>query len=73
MRELHAQGVDIDKDQLDFALPTRRVLEICARLALPCIDATPQLKPLGLAAFFAGDEHPSIAGHDALARALLAH
>jgi lysophospholipase L1-like esterase len=73
LRELHAQGVDIDKDQLDFALPTRRVLAICARLGLPCIDATPEFKQLGLSAFFAHDEHPTIAGHDALARALLAH
>jgi hypothetical protein len=73
LRELHAHGIDISKDQLDFALPTRRVLEICARLPLPCTDPTPSFKSLGLAAFFDGDEHPSIAGHDALARALLAH
>jgi hypothetical protein len=73
LHELRVQGVDIREDQLDFALPTRRVLEICKRLALTCVDPTARFRRLGLAAFFAGDEHPSIAGHDALARALLEH
>jgi lysophospholipase L1-like esterase len=72
LRELDAQGIHISPDDLDTALPTRRVLEICKRLALACTDPTPRFKQLGLGAFFPGDEHPSIAGHDALARALLA-
>jgi hypothetical protein len=71
LHELRTQGVDISQDQLDFGLPTRRVLEICERLALPCVDPTARFRQLGLSAFFAGDEHPSIAGHDALAHALL--
>jgi lysophospholipase L1-like esterase len=69
---LRSQGVRIDPDQLDFALPTRRVLAICAELALTCVDARRELEQLGARAFFADDEHPTAAGHEALARALLA-
>jgi phospholipase/lecithinase/hemolysin len=47
------------------------VLEICEDLALDCVDATPGFKRLGSAAFFADDEHPTVAGHEALAEALL--
>ena len=69
--QLRQQGVRIDPDQLDFALPARRVRTICGELQLDCIDATPHFKALGAAAFFARDEHPTAAGHEALARALL--
>jgi lysophospholipase L1-like esterase len=69
--QLRAQGVQVTSDQLDFALPTRRVLGICEQLELSCVDATPELKRLGARAFFADDEHPTAAGHEALARALL--
>jgi hypothetical protein len=69
--QLRARGVHVTPDQLDFALPTRRVLAICKQLALRCVDPTPQLKPLGARAFFARDEHPTAAGHEALARALI--
>jgi hypothetical protein len=70
--ELRQQGVYVDARDLDFAQPTRRVLEVCARLELPCTDATPALRRIGLRAFFPHDEHPTVAGHDALARALVA-
>ena len=69
--QLRKHGVTIDPAQLDFAQPTRRVLAICAELELTCIDPTRELKQLGARAFFARDEHPTAAGHDALARALL--
>ena len=72
LRELRAQGVAISPDDLDFMLPTRRVLAICARLELPCVDPMREFRALGLSAFFAHDEHPTAAGHEALARALLA-
>jgi hypothetical protein len=71
LRELRAQGVAIDNDDLDFTLPTRRVLAICEQLHLHCIDPSTRLRQLGRAAFFAKDEHPTVAGHEALARALL--
>jgi hypothetical protein len=71
LHQLRAQGVHVTHDQLDFGLPTRRVLAICEQLALSCVDPTPQLKALGARAFFAGDEHPTAAGHEALARALI--
>jgi lysophospholipase L1-like esterase len=71
LHELHAQGIVIREDELDFDAPTRRVLGICDALRLPCIDATPRFRRLGLRAFFPHDEHPTALGHDALAEALL--
>jgi hypothetical protein len=71
LQELRAQGVHIDPRDLDFRLPARRVLSICAKLELTCVDATSELARLGRAAFFPTDEHPTAAGHEALARALL--
>ena len=69
--ELQAQGVHVQERDLDFGLPLRRVLATCERLELACVDPTPELRRLGRAAFFPSDEHPTAAGHDALARALL--
>jgi lysophospholipase L1-like esterase len=71
LAELRAQGVRVRETDLDFALPARRVLDICRELELTCVDATAELARLGRAAFFPTDEHPTAAGHDALARALL--
>lgn len=68
---LKAQGVHVQERDLDVDLPRRRVLAACERLRLACIDPTPELRRLGRAAFFPSDEHPTAAGHDALARALL--
>ena len=69
--ELKAQGVHVQERDLDFGSPLRRVLAICERLGLACVDPTAELRGVGRAAFFARDEHPTAAGHDALARALL--
>lgn len=69
--QLRAQGIAVSHDDLDFGLPTRRVLAICAALELDCVDATPAFKRIGSRAFFADDEHPTAAGHEALAEALL--
>jgi lysophospholipase L1-like esterase len=69
--ELQQQGVKVDPTELDFGQPVRRVLALCDELSLACVDATPALREVGRAAFFARDEHPTIAGHEALARALL--
>jgi lysophospholipase L1-like esterase len=71
LTELRAQGISIREQDLDFDLPTRRVVAICEDLRLPCIDATPRFRRLGLAAFFPRDEHPTALGHEALAEALL--
>jgi len=70
--QLREQGIMVTRDDLDFGLPTRRVLAICDDLALDCVDATPAFKRIGSGAFFADDEHPTVAGHEALAEALLA-
>ena len=69
--QLRQRGVHIDPDRLDFGLPGARVRAICRDLALQCVDPTRDFKQLGARAFFARDEHPTAAGHEALARALL--
>jgi hypothetical protein len=71
LAELRARGIDVGVGDLDFRAPVRRVLAICRDLELPCVDPTARLRKLGLSAFFPGDEHPSAAGHRALAGALL--
>lgn len=71
LRELRSESVALREDDLDTDLPTRRVLAICAQLRLTCIDPSTRFKRLGARAFFPGDEHPSVAGHEALAEALL--
>jgi hypothetical protein len=70
--ELRQQGVAIDPAQLDFAQPLRRVLALCEERSVACTDATPALREVGREAYFARDEHPTVAGHEALARALWA-
>ena len=70
--ELRERGVEIDRGDLDVGLPMRRVLAICDDVGIACIDPTSRLRPLGRAAFFPRDEHPTAAGHRALAEALLA-
>ncbi len=73
LAELRQRGIQIDPGAIDVDDPTRRVLAVCTKLELDCIDPTPRLQRLGVRAFFADDEHPTIAGHEALARELLAH
>jgi hypothetical protein len=73
LRELADSGVKIDAGSIDVAAPTRRVLAICGRLELACVDPSPRLAHLGARAFFPTDEHPTAAAHRALAEALLAH
>lgn len=68
--ELRERGVHLSRGDLDVGLPTRRVLAICKELGVRCIDPTPRLQRLGTSAFFPRDEHPSAAGHRALAEAL---
>lgn len=69
--QLRQQGISVTQDDLDFGSPTRRVLAICGELALDCVDALPNFRRIGTRAFFTDDEHPTIAGHEALAEALL--
>jgi hypothetical protein len=73
LAELTARGVSIAPGDIDVDAATRRVLGLCERLALACVDPTPELQRLGARAFFPHDEHPTAAGHHALAQALLAH
>jgi hypothetical protein len=71
LRELAAQGVNIEPSAIDVDAPTRRVLALCAQLEIACVDPTRQLQRLGARAFFPHDEHPTALAHQALAQALL--
>ena len=73
LRELAAEGVHIAPGQIDVDEPTRRVLAICERIGITCIDPSARLQRLGARAFFPHDEHPTAAGHRALAEELMVH
>jgi hypothetical protein len=70
LEELAQNGVHIAPGDIDVDAPTRRVLALCARLDVSCVDPTSALARLGPRAFFPQDEHPSALGHRALAQAL---
>jgi len=61
--DLREQGIEIRESDLDFEKPARRVLAICRRLQVECIDPTADLRRVGLQAFLPGDEHLSRLGH----------
>jgi hypothetical protein len=73
LEELREQGIEVRESELDFTRPTRKVLSLCEDLELTCLSPLPAMQKLGAQrAFFARDEHPTAAGHEVLARALLA-
>ncbi|HKP62769.1 MAG TPA: GDSL-type esterase/lipase family protein [Polyangiales bacterium] len=73
LAELAARGLVIEPAAIDVDAPTRRVLSTCARAGVLCMDPTARLQHLGARAFFPTDEHPTVQGHEALARELAAH
>lgn len=68
--ELARQGVEVSAPQLDVHLPRQRVMALCERLSLLCVDPTRRLQEIGMGVFFPTDEHPTATGHAALAQAL---
>jgi hypothetical protein len=72
LAELSEQGLQISPASIDVDAPTRRVLSLCAELAIACVDPAPALMHLGPRAFFPADEHPTAPAHRVLAQALLA-
>lgn len=53
----------------DFGKPTRRVLELCDRRGITCINPLPVIKStLGPKALIPNDDHLSVAGNDLVAR-----
>ncbi|HET8938423.1 MAG TPA: SGNH/GDSL hydrolase family protein [Polyangiales bacterium] len=70
LQELAHAGLHIAEGDIDVDAPTKRVLAVCARLSMTCVDPTAALQHLGPRAFFPEDEHPSAAAHRVLARAL---
>ncbi len=71
LQELRVQGIEVRESDLDFALPTRRVLAICKDLDIECFDPTRRMKQIGLSVFFEGDEHLTPIGHRAVAQELI--
>jgi len=69
--EIRRQGVDVSSEELDFDLPTQRVMDICRKRRIVCIDPTQRMKEVGMKSFFPDDEHPTALGHEALARELV--
>ena len=71
--ELREIGITLDPATFDLPAPTRRVLAMCARLGIACIDPTEDLKSArkqGQAVLRPLDDHPSAAGHEVLAERL---
>lgn len=73
LSQLKERGVVIEPGSIDVDEPTRRVLAVCARLGITCMDPTARLQRLGAKAFFPTDEHPTVEGHRELAAELLAN
>lgn len=71
LSDINAQGIPLEESDLDFQKPTRRVLEICAELDIPCLNPTRSFKRIGLSVFFPEDEHLTKTGHEILARQLM--
>jgi hypothetical protein len=72
--ELKMIGIELDPATFDLDAPTRHVLDTCARLDIDCIDPTEDLRAAreaGQAVLRPLDDHPSVAGHRALAGRLI--
>jgi hypothetical protein len=70
LEELAQTGLQIVPANIDVDAPTRRVMALCERLSMTCVDPTAALARLGPRAFFPQDEHPTALGHRALAQVL---
>jgi len=70
--DLRRAGIRVRPSQIDTHAPTERVLAICARRHLVCIDPTERMRAVGVGeVFFPTDEHPTRRGHALLARELV--
>jgi len=68
--QLKKKGIHILESDLDFQKPTRRILSICKRHNIICINPTPGLKKLGRFVILLGDDHLSVSGHNYVAKVL---
>jgi hypothetical protein len=73
LAELKQRGVVIEPGSIDVDEPTRRVLALCAKLGIVCMDPTARLQRLGAKAFFPTDEHPTVEAHRELAAEIMGH
>lgn len=73
LQELAERNVIVREEELDFDIPTQRVLGICEELGVLCLDPTARLRAIGLErAYIAMDEHNSSAGYQVIAQELVA-
>ena len=70
LQDLASAGLQITNAKIDVDAPTRRVLALCERVAVTCVDPSTALARLGARAFFPEDEHPTAAAHRVLAEVL---
>ncbi len=62
---------NLTEDDLDFSIPTERILETCRKMGTTCIDPTDSFRKAGYEeTMLPGDDHPSTRGHEILARSL---
>ena len=74
LERLRASAPNAPLDDLDIERPLRRILAICERTGIECVDATPVLRSVQWGSvFLPRDDHLSPLGHAATARALLDH
>ncbi len=71
LAQLRARGVHVDPDKFSFDKPYEKVLRICAKLNILCVDPREPMRKLGPEkTIIHGDDHPSYIGHDVLGRTL---
>lgn len=61
----------LKKEDLDYRKPIRRLLKICNKINISCLDSTEKFEDLGTAAFVEKDDHLSVEGHRVMTRSLL--
>ncbi|MFQ5561448.1 MAG: SGNH/GDSL hydrolase family protein, partial [Nitrospinota bacterium] len=70
LKKLNELQISIQDETLDVLKPTRKILEICKRIQIHCINPTQEMQKRGLITTIPGDDHPSVEGHRILASSL---
>jgi hypothetical protein len=64
LSDLKRDGITLLKSELDVSAPTKKLLDLCTKLGLTCLNPTDELaKALGQESFLANDDHLSTRGH----------
>jgi len=66
------QQLGMRQADLDFGLPTKRILDLCREKHIHCFDPTPLMQLLGArVTILPNDDHPSLQGHHILASTVI--